>query len=106
MVVHNMRQPFGLPSPLGATRQNNGEPSNIQEVHGVRKPDLSKELSCYRNDLADHFGIVPVAQPFRAMVALRVGVKNQCAVLKIAECANVGSIAFEHDVNRLLPERF
>src|SRR5437870_342179 len=71
----------------------------------VREPNVLRESPGDANDLADYFGVMPVAQSFRAVVAVDIGVKDERAVLQTTKCAHIGSVPPEQQIERLLPKR-
>ncbi len=71
----------------------------------VRKFDKLRELTCDHDNLSDHLDIMAVAEHFCTMEVARVGMNDQCPVLKAAACAELRAVTFEKQVHRLLAQR-
>ena len=63
------------------------------------------ELSNNRDNLSNDLGIA-ISKLISPMLSAWIGMNNEAVVLPAAAPAHVGSIAFENDVKRLLPDRF
>ena len=110
-------QPLPIPSGTGFVMADPQSPSVEREIHcadsdadgrehGSGNIGLidraSEQPSHYRENLANHLGIA-IPELISSVDSARIRVNHQTAVLPAAAPAQVGSVTFENDVQRLLP---
>src|SRR5581483_5524494 len=71
-----------------------------------RREARASDQPSHNHDNLPNYLSIAISELFSSMNPAWIGVNHQAAILPAAAPAQIGSVTFENDVQRLLPQRF